>query len=319
MNIRKARYIPGPLLLSLIVLLCSCTANPPTSAPPANTRAPSGDGTVTKAAPMPPADNKTATGEAPPGPGIQGTPVLEGPSRPVTISATDSDNMSNYYGQEVIVEGTVVELGMIIDPDLGKALVLYFNNPGQHVTGYEAWSKGMTGTDFRVIIRESDMPGFCYRSMFVGCRMAVQGELGTYHGAPVIFVSGPSQLTFAGIPPATEPSLSIVITRTTEIAENITCYRYQGTITNNNTEWAVHDLYLGENKLADCIPPKGCPNIAPMYLDKQALAKLTLCPNYIKFDVRYSGDAVEGPGADPLTKQVSVPALSYKWKSVPRP
>jgi hypothetical protein len=138
-----------------------------------------------------------------------------------------------------------------------------------------------------------------------------------YHGAPVIFVSDPSQVTLVGTPAAIEPSLSIVITCTTEIADNTTYYRYQGTITNNNTEWAVHDLYLGENKLADCIAPKDCPNIAPLYFGKQILTKEIKCPNNIKFDTRFSGDAAAGAEAGPLTKQISMPALHYTWKGLP--
>jgi hypothetical protein len=133
----------------------------------------------------------------------------------------------------------------------------------------------------------------------------------------VIFASDPSQITFAGTPAATEPSLSIVITCTTEIADNTTYYRYQGTITNNNAEWAVHDLYLGENKLADCIAPKGCPNIAPLYFGKQIITKEIACPNNIKFDTRFSGDTAAGAGSDPLMKQISIPALRFTWKGVP--
>jgi len=317
MNICKIRYISGPLLLSLVVLLCSCAANPPTSSQLINAPAATENRSATKAVSKISADNKTATEAAPPEPNIQDTQISQGPSELITISAVDSDNMSNYSGKEVIVEGTVVELGSIINPDLGNALVLYFNNPNQHVESNEAWVKGMTGTDFRVIIKENDISKFCYRSMFVGRRMAVKGELDLYHDAPVIFVSDPSQVTFIGTPPATEPSLSIVITCTTEIADNITWSRYQGTITNNNTEWAVHDLYLGENKLTDCIPPKGCPAIAPLYMGKQQIMKGTTCPNNIKFDVKFSGDAAVGAEVDPLTKQISVPTLHYKWVSVP--
>jgi len=199
---------------------------------------------------------------------------------------------------------------------VGKAMVLYFNNANQHVTSYEAWAKGMTGTDFRVIIRAGDIPGFCYISMLVGRRMAVAGKVDIYNSAPVIFVSDPSQITFVGATPATEPSLSIVITRSTEAADNITYYRYQGTITNNNTEWAVHDLYLGENKLADCIPPKGCPNIAALYFGKLVLTKAVACQNYIKFDVKVSAD--DAAGTDPLTKQIAIPALNYEWKGLPK-
>jgi len=321
MNICKVRYISAPLFLSLVVLLCSCAATPPTSSQLINTPAFTENQSATEAVSKISTDNKTAIEAAPLDSNIQATDITnisQGPSELTTIYAVNSDSMSNYYGKEVIVEGTVVELGSFIDPGLGNALVLYFNHPGQHVVSYDAWSKGMTGTDFRVIIRENDIPKFCYRSMFVGRRMAVEGEMDIYHGAPVIFVNDPSQVTFIGTPQATEPSLSIVITCTTESADNITWYRYQGTITNNNTEWAVHDLYLGENKLADCIPPKGCPNIAPLYIAKQILTKAIRCPNNIKFDVRLSGDSVAGAEADPLTKQVSIPALHYKWKGVPQ-
>jgi hypothetical protein len=312
MNICKIRCILGTLPLSLVVLLCSCAANPPASienGPAAEAVSNiSGDNeTATKAAPL---ESKVLAAD------IAGIPP--GPSELATRLAASSDNMSSYNGKEVIVEGIVVELGSFIDPSLGNALVLYFNNPGQHVASYEAWSKGMTGTDFRVIIRENDVPGFCYRSMFVGRRMAVAGKMDVYHGAPVIFVSDPSQVTFVGATPATEPALSIVITCTTEIADNITYYRYQGTITNNNAEWAVHDLYLGENKLADCIPPKGCPNIAAQYLEKQILTKAVACPNYIKFDTKFSADAAGGAGMDPLTRQIAIPALNYKWKGLPK-
>jgi len=321
MNICKVRYISGPLFLSLVVLLCSCAASPPASSQLINTPAPAENESAAKAVSGLSTDNQTATGAAVPGTNIQvsdTTDMAGGPSGLTTIYAVDSDSMSDYYGKEVIVQGTVVELSTYIGPDLGNALVLYFNNPGQHAVSYEAWSKGMTGTDFRVIIRENDIPKFCYRSMFVGRRMAVEGVLDIYHGAPVIFLSDHSQVTFIGTPPATEPSLSVVITCTTEIADNITCYRYQGTITNTNTEWVVCDLYLGENKLADCIPPKGCPDIAQLYIGKQKLIKAARCPNYIKFDVRFSGDAAAvGVGADPLTKRISVPALQYKWKGLP--
>ena len=320
MIICKIRCFSVPLLLALIVLLCSCIANPTTSLQLTNTPVSAEYTSAANAVSKIFADNETAI-EAPPlEPKILATDIASippGPSEPATGLAADSDNISSYNGKEVIVEGTVVELGSFIDPGLGNALVLYFNHPGQHMTSYEAWSKGMTGTDFRVIIRENDIPKFCYRSMFVGRRIAVEGEMDIYHGAPVIFVSDPSQVTFVGIPSAPEPSLSIVITCTTEIADNTTWSRYQGTITNNNTEWAVHDLYLGENKLADCIPPKGCPDIVRQYLEKQILTKAMKCPNNIKFDVRFSGDAVAGAEADPLTKQISIPVLRYKWKSVP--
>ena len=317
MNICHIWYVSGTLLVSFVVLLSSCTANPPTSPQLINTPASAENGSTAKAVSKISTDNITATGAAPLGLNIQDTQIAEGPFGKVTIYAANSDNMSNYYGKEVIVEGTVVELGLFIDPSLGQALVLYFNNPNQHVTSYEAWSKRMTGTDFRVIIRENDIPGFCYRSMFLGRRMAVEGKMDIYNGAPVIFISDPSQVTLVGTPAATEPALSIVITCTTEIADNTNYYRYQGTITNNNTEWAVHDLYLGENKLADCIAPKGCPNIAPLYFGKQILTKEIKCPNNVKFDTRFSRDAAAGIGADPLTKQISIPALRYTWKGVP--
>ena len=303
MNVCRTRYMLWALLVSLVVLLSACAANPPASPQLVNTLAL--------------ADNQTATGETPPGPDIRDSQTAGAPAGKITIYATNSDDISSYNGQEVIVEGTVVELGVLIDPGLGKALVLYFNNPNQHVTSYEAWSRGMTGTDFRVIIRETDIPKFCYRSMFMGRRMAAEGKIAIYHSAPVIFVSDPSQITFAGATPATEPSLSIVISRSTEIADNITFYRYQGTITNNNTEWAVHDLYLGGNKLADCIAPKGCPNIEPLYFGKQILTPEIKCPNNIKFDMKFSEDAAEGTGADPLTMQIALPALNYQWKGLP--
>ena len=318
MNICEVRYIPGPWLLALVVLLCSCTANPPTSPQLINIPASTENGPAAKAASQIPADNITATGAAPLGPDIQNTQISQGPSVLVTLSATDSDNMRAYYGKTVIVEGTVVELGMFINPSLGNALVLYFNNPNQHMLSDQAWSKGMTGSDFRVIIGENDLPKFCYRSIFLGRRLAVAGKMDVYHGAPVIFVSDPSQVTFAGTPAAGDPSLSIVITCTTEVADNTTYYRYQGTITNNNTEWAVQDLYLGENKLADCIAPRGCPNIAPLYFGKQILTKEIACPNYIKFDTKFSADAAAGPVTGPLTKQISIPALRYTWKGVPK-
>ena len=320
MNICKIRYISGPLLLSLIVLLCSCTANPPTSSQLINAPASAGNKSATKAVSKISPDNTTTTEAAPLEPNIRDTQISQGPSQLITISAVNSDNMSNYSGKEVIVEGTVVELSSLIYPGMGNALVLYFNNPNQHVLSGEAWAKGMTGTDFRVIIKENDIPKFCYRSMFVGRRMAIEGKMDVYHDAPVIFVSDPSQVTFIGTPLAAEPSLSIVITCTTEIADNITWYRYQGTITNNNTEWAVHDLYLGEYKLSDCIPPKGCPDCAPLYTYQQNLkkeVKLIKCLNYLKFDAKFSGDAAAGAETDPLTKQISIPALRYKWKGVP--
>ena len=45
--------------------------------------------------------------------------------------------------------------------------------------------------------------------------------------------------------------------------------------------------------------------------------KLIKCLNNIKLDVKFIGDASVGVEADPLTKQISIPALHYKWKSVP--
>jgi hypothetical protein len=303
MNVCYIRYVFGALLVALVILLSACTANPAASLQLINTPAV--------------ADNQTATAAAAPGPDIQDTQITGGASGKIRIYAANSDNISSYNGQDVIIEGTVVELGVFIDPNLGKALVLYFNNPNQHVTSYEAWSKGMTGTDFRVIIKETDVPKFCYRSMFMGRRMAVEGKIVIYNSAPVIFVSDPSQITFVGAAPATEPSLSIVITRSKEISDDITYYRYQGTITNNNTEWAVTGLYLGENKLTDCIAPKGCPNIAPLYFGKQILTQAAACPNNIKFDVRFSKDAAAETVTDPLTKQIALPALTYEWKGLP--
>jgi hypothetical protein len=322
-NICRIRYLSATLLLALVVPLSACTANPPASPQIINTPAIAANEPASKPAPEIFADNITATGEAPIGTDIQDNPVSGEPSGLMLISAADSDNMSNYLGKKVIVEGTVVETGVLINPGVGKALVLYFNNPNQHVTGYEAWSKGMTGTDFRVIIRENDVPEFCYRSLFVGHRMTVEGTLEIYNSAPAIFVSDPSQIAFIDSAPAAgsaaEPALSLVITRSTEIADNITCYRYQGTITNNNTGWAVHDLYLGEDKLADCIAPKGCPNTAELRIEKQVLMKSEKCPNSIKFDVKLSGDAAVVMGTDPLSRQVSIPALRYTWKGVPQP
>jgi hypothetical protein len=305
MNIRHARHIPGALLVSLIVLLSACTANPAAPAQLINTPAS--------------ADNRTVIVEAPPGPDVRDSQTAEAPAKKITISAKDSDNICSYNGQDVIVEGTVVELGVLICPDLGKALVLYFSNPNQHVTTYEAWSRGMTGTDFRVIIRETDIPKFCYRSMFMKRKLAVEGKVVIYNSAPAIFASDPSQITFVDATPANEPSLSIVIARSTEIADNITYYRYQGTVTNNNTDWAVHHLYLGGNKLTDCIAPKGCPNTAELRFGKQVLLKSEKCPNNIKFDVKFSGDAATGAGADPLTRQIELPALTYEWKGLPAP
>ena len=319
MNICHIRYVSGTLLVSLVVLLSACAANPPSSPQIINTPASADNGSATLAVSKISTDNITAPGAAPLEPNIQDRQVAEEPSVPVTISAADCDNMSNYYGKEVIVEGTIVELGVLVDPNVGKALVLYFNNRDQHVTTYDAWARGMTGTDFRVIIRETDIPKFCYRSMFMDRRMAVAGTIVIYNSAPVIFVSDPSQVTLVGTPAVLEPSLSIVITCTTEIADNITYYRYQGTITNNNTEWAVHDLYLGENKLSDCIAPKGCPNTAELRFGKQVLLKSEGCPNNIKFDVKVSGDAATGTVTDPLTKQISIPAVHYTWKGVPAP
>lgn len=317
-NIRHIHYISATLLASIVVLMSACAANPPTSPQLINTPPQAESEPASDAVPEILTDNSTATEAAVLEPDIRDNPVSGEPSGLITISATNSDNMSNYYGKEVIVEGTVVELGVLINPDVGKAMVLYFNNANQHVTGYEAWSKGMTGTDFRVIIKESDLPGFCYGSMFVGRSMAVAGKLDIYNSAPAIFVSDPSQITFAGVAPVTEPALSVIITRSTEIADNITYYRYQGTITNNDTEWAVHGLYLGETRLADCIPPKGCPNIAALYFGKQILTKAVACPNYIKFDVKLSADAAAEAGTDPLTKQVAIPALRYTWKGLPK-
>jgi len=312
------RYIPCLLLASLVVLLSACTANTPVPVQLINTPAQAESAPTSNAVPLISADNITATESPPLETDVRATQVPGGTSGLITISASDSDNISSYSGKKVIVEGTVVELGSFIDPNVGKAMVLYFNNANQHVTSYEAWAKGMTGTDFRVIIRASDIPVFCYVSMLVGRRVAVEGKIDIYHSAPVIFVSDPSQITFVGATPATEPSLSIVITRSTETADNTTYYRYQGTITNNNTEWAVHDLYLGENKLADCIPPKGCPNIAALYFGKQVLTKTVACQNYIKFDVKLSLDDAVGTGADPLTRQIAIPALKYKWKGLPK-
>ena len=303
MNICHVRHIPGALLVSLIVLLSACTANPAAPAQLINTPAF--------------ADNRTVIVEAPPGPDVRDSQTAGAPAGKTRISAKDSDNICSYNGQEVTVEGTVVELGVFIDPNLGKALVLYFNNPNQHVTTYEAWSRGMTGTDFRVIIRETDIPKFCYRSMFMKRKLAVEGKVVIYNSAPAIFASDPSQITFVDATPANEPSLSIVIARSTEIADNITYYRYQGTVTNNNTDWAVHHLYLGGNKLTDCIAPKGCPNIAPLYFGKQILTPEIKCPNNIKFDTKFSADAASGTGADSLTRRIAVPALNYVWKGLP--
>ncbi len=303
MNICHIRDISGALLAALVILLSACTANPVSSPQLIDTPAL--------------ADNQTAAWEAPPRADIRDIQTAGAPAGKITIYAANTDDISSYNGQEIIVEGKVVELGVFIDPNLGKALVLYFNNPNQHVTTYEAWSRGMTGTDFRVIIGESDIPKFCYRSMFLGRRMAAAGKVVIYNSAPVIFVSDPSQITFAGATPATEPSLSIVIARSTEISDNITYYRYQGTITNNNTEWAVHDLFLGESKLTDCIAPKGCPNIAPLYFGKQILTKAAACPNNIKFDVRFSKDVAGETVTDPLRKQIEIPALTYEWKGLP--
>jgi len=318
MSVFHIRHIRGPLIASLVILLSACTANPNVPPQVINTPAQAESEPALQALPVIPADNMTATGAAVLEPNVRDSQIPGVTSGLMTISAADSDNISSYSGQDVIVEGTVVELGSFIDPNLGKAMVLYFNNANQHVTSYEAWSKGMTGNDFRVIIRESDIPKFCYGSMFVGRRMAVEGEIDIYNGAPAIFVGDPSQITFEGTTPATEPSLSVDVTRSTEIADNITYYRYQGTVTNNNTEWAVHDLYLGETKLADCIPPRGCPNIAAMYLGKQVLTKAVACRNYIKFDLKLSTDAAAGMGTDPLTKQVAIPALNYKWRGLPK-
>jgi len=266
-----------------------------------------------------PADNESST-KAPPEPDVQIANISQEPSGSRIIPATDSDELIGYYGKQVIVEGAVVELGSFRNVDVGHALVLYFSNAGQHMVSYEAWSKGMTGTDFRVIIREKDVPEFCYRCMYMNRRIAVTGKLDIYHGAPVIFVTDHSQITFIGTPPAVEPALSIVITRSTEIADNVTWYRYQGSIINNNTEWAVHDLYFGENKLADCIAPKGCPACAPLYEDRQNLMKevrLIPCPNSIKFDQKFSADAVTWTGTDSSSNQVSIPPIRYIWKYLP--
>ena len=320
MNICHIRYISGTLLIPLAVLLSACLANPPTLPQLITTPGSTENGPATKAVSKIAADNFTAIEAASLEPNIRDTQISQGPAGLITIFAVNSDNMSNYYGKEVIVEGTVVELSSLTDPSAGSSLVLYFNNANQHVTSYEAWAHGMTGTDFRVVIRENDLPKFCYQSMLLGRRLAVEGKIDVYHDAPVMFVSDPSQVTFIGTPSATAPSLSIVIACTTEIADNITYYRYQGIITNNNTEWAVHDLYLGDNKLADCIPPKGCPDCAPLYTYQQNMkkeVKLIKCLNNIKLDVKFIGDASAGVEADPLMKQISIPALRYKWKSVP--
>jgi hypothetical protein len=113
-NICRIRYLSATLLLALVVPLSACTANPPASPQIINTPAIAANEPASKPAPEIFADNITATGEAPIGTDIQDNPVSGEPSGLMLISAADSDNMSNYLGKKVIVEGTVVETGVLI-------------------------------------------------------------------------------------------------------------------------------------------------------------------------------------------------------------
>jgi len=322
MNICKIQYISVTLFISLSILLVSCTGNIPTAAQLVNPPASTDNKSATKGAPQISTGSKSAIKAAPAEINIQSSNQSQKTSGFSTLSAMDSDNVRSFYGKEVIVEGAVVELGTFNDQVHGNPMVLYFSNPYEHVKSYDDWARGMTGADFRVIIDNNNVSKFCYPSMFLGRTVAIKGKIDYYHDAPVIFVTDPSQVTFVGTPLEGEPSLLFSITCTTEVADNITCYRYQGTITNNNTEWAVGDLYFGENKIADCIAPKGCPTYAADSFSSGPFPKkevtMIRCNNFIKLDLKIIANNITGADEAPSMKQISIPPLHYKWLFVPK-
>jgi len=111
-----------------------------------------------------------------------------------TISALDLEQINQYYGKEVAIEGKVVEYGSSWDVET-RPLLLYFNNPNQHCNSYDAWKQGACGTDFRVVITKEDLKIFPDVFTYLDKDVRVVGKIEYYKGAPCIFATDPQQIT----------------------------------------------------------------------------------------------------------------------------
>jgi len=111
-----------------------------------------------------------------------------------TISALDLDQINKYYGKEVAIEGTVVEYRGAWDVET-RPILLYFNNPKQHCTGYDEWKQGQCGTDFRVVINVQDRKGFPDIYTYMNNNVKIIGKIERYKGAPCIIATDPRQIS----------------------------------------------------------------------------------------------------------------------------
>jgi Tol biopolymer transport system component len=111
-----------------------------------------------------------------------------------TISALDLDQINKYYGKEMAIEGKVVEYGSSWDVE-NRPMLLYFNNPKQHCTGYDEWKQGQCGTDFRVIINIQDFKKFPDVFTYLNSKVRILGKIDRYKGAPCIIATDPQQIT----------------------------------------------------------------------------------------------------------------------------
>lgn len=111
-----------------------------------------------------------------------------------TISALDLDQINEYLGKEVAIEGKVVEYGSSWDVET-RPMLLFFDNPQQHCNSYDAWKQGQCGTDFRVIINIRDFKKFPDVFTYVDNNVRVVGKIDRYRGAPCIIATDPRQIT----------------------------------------------------------------------------------------------------------------------------
>ena len=189
------------------------------------------------------------------------------------ISVIELDKINALVGKEAIIEGTVVEEEILSGgTQRNTVTALFFDNPGQHITGYDEWLQEETGRDFRAIIQDSNLSKFDNLLFYYHRKIRLKGIIDRYHGAPVIYLQDKAQLQFADTPPPT-PGIETLQIEKNLIYKLDPCKQPKAflwnidiSITNTNGEWAVHDLYFGDIKIADYIPPSDLYIYQPLYV-----------------------------------------------------
>ena len=111
-----------------------------------------------------------------------------------TISAQDLAKIHSYFGKPVAIEGNVVDWGGAGDI-MSNPILLYFDNANEHCRTYDEWKQSSCGTDFRVVIKQSDLGKFPDIYSYYGKKIRAVGEIEYYKSAPAITAHDPSQIT----------------------------------------------------------------------------------------------------------------------------